>query len=264
MTCQPASATSKPSLPVFDLADAGPRNRFTIMTDDGPLIVHNCGYNGGVNAYQAMAKNYGLKLTDAEAGKIVKGWRRNNPWARRFWRALEKNAILAIQNPGLIYTAGRIQFVFSPGLLGGTLLAFMPSGRPLVYPEAKVVVTEKFGKEQETIIFRHPTFGMVDTYGGKIAENVTQGESASLLRALLVRMVKSGRDVVLHTHDECVLEVDEADVETAARHLLKEMMRVPDWAEGLPLAAEVEWGSRYKIAEGELKVKDGEVIAVRH
>lgn len=229
----------------------------------GKVVILACGFNGGVNAYQAMAKNYGLKMTDAEAGKIVKGWRRNNPWARRFWKSLEKNAILAIQNPGLIYTAGRIQFVFSPGLLGGTLLAFMPSGRPLAYPEAKVVITEKFDKEQETIIFRHPTFGMVDTYGGKIAENVTQGESASLLRALLVRMVKD-RDVVLHTHDECVLEEDNDKAEAAARHLLEEMMRVPDWAPGLPLAAEVEWGSRYKITEGELKVKDGKVTAVYH
>lgn len=214
----------------------------------GKVVILACGFNGGVNAYQAMAKNYGLKVSDAEAGRIVKAWRRNNPWARRFWKALEKAAILAIKNPGRIYTAGRIKFVFAADLLCGSLMAFLPSGRPLVYPNARVVITEKFEKETETVVFRHPTFGMTDTYGGKIAENVTQGESASLLRALLVRMADVG---VLHTHDECVIEVDADEAETAAKRLHDEMLVVPDWAEGLPLAAEVEWGQRYKVIEGE-------------
>lgn len=219
----------------------------------GKVVILACGYQGGVGAYQSMAKNYGIKIPDSEAMRIVKGWRKNNPWAKRFWKALEVNAIRAIQNPGVIYKAGRIDFIFVPTLLRGTLLAFLPSGRPLAYPEAKVVVTEKFEEDVDTIVFRHPVFGMTDTYGGKIAENCTQGESASLLRALLVRIQN---DTALHTHDEAVLEVDDADVQQKAKWLHTEMVKVPDWAEGLPLAAEVEWGTRYKVIEGKLKLSD--------
>lgn len=216
----------------------------------GKVVILACGFNGGVGAYQAMAKNYGLKIPDAEASRIVKAWRANNPWARRFWRALEKAAILAIRNPNVAYPAGRIKFVFVPDLLRGTLLAFLPSGRPLAYPEASVITTEKFGKDTDTIIFRHPTYGMTDTYGGKIAENVTQGESASLLRALIVRQQKR---TVLHTHDEVVLEVRRDLAAAVAADLHADMIVVPDWAPGLPLAAEVEWGERYKIEEGKHK-----------
>lgn len=216
----------------------------------GKVVILACGFNGGVGAYQAMAKNYGLSIPDAEAARIVQAWRKNNPWARRFWRRLEKSAKRAILNPGTIFEAGRIKFIFVPGLLRGTLMAFLPSGRPLVYPEASIVTIEKFGKDTDTIVFRHPTFGMTDTYGGKIAENVTQGESASLLRNLIVRLEQRGEDVVLHTHDEAMLEADEAAARDKARRLHRMMLVVPEWAPGLPLAAEVEYGSRYKVPEG--------------
>lgn len=213
----------------------------------GKVVILACGYNGGVGAYQAMARNYGLSLSDAEAANIVKKWRKNNPWARRFWRRLEKEAQRAIKNPGMICEAGRIKFVFVSGLLRGTLLAFLPSGRPLAYPEASIQTVEKFGKDTDTIVFRHPTYGLSDTYGGKIAENVTQGESASLLRRTLMRCDQVGIEVVLHVHDEIVCEASEGEVLDTAARLTDLMHEVPEWADGLPLAAEVEHGYRYKV-----------------
>lgn len=214
----------------------------------GKVVILACGFGGGVGAYQAMAKNYGMKISDAEASKIVKGWRRNNRWAQAFWKKLEKAAMNAIRNPNTLHEAGRITFVYEPKLLRGTLMAFLPSGRPLMYPEASIQRTEKFGKEQETIIFRHPTYGLTDTYGGKMAENVTQAAAADCLRELLVRM----QDVtVLHTHDEDVLEVPEDELMEQCARLHAEMLRVPSWAKGLPLGCEIEYGTRYKVIEGE-------------
>jgi hypothetical protein len=49
-TCRTSAASascrggSTPSKPVYDIVNAGPRHRFTILTERGPLIVHNC-YN---------------------------------------------------------------------------------------------------------------------------------------------------------------------------------------------------------------------------
>jgi hypothetical protein len=48
--------------------------------------------------------------------------------------------------------------------------------------------------------------------------------------------------VVLHVHDEIVLETADPD----APNTLKQVMCTPpDWAAGLPLSAEVETMSRY-------------------
>jgi DNA polymerase len=52
-------------------------------------------------------------------------------------------------------------------------------------------------------------------------------------------------DVVLHIHDEIVLEVPEADAEAAAARLVQVMCTPPSWATGLPLNAEVAIMDRY-------------------
>lgn len=64
-SCQPESANLKTSLRVYDLVNAGPRNRFTIFSAEGPLIVHNClalGFGGGVLAFNSMANIYGIDM----------------------------------------------------------------------------------------------------------------------------------------------------------------------------------------------------------
>jgi hypothetical protein len=49
-------------LPVYDIVSCGPRNRFTVLTSEGPIIVHNCGYQGGVGAIVTMAATYKMDL----------------------------------------------------------------------------------------------------------------------------------------------------------------------------------------------------------
>ena len=50
--------------PVYDIMNAGPRNRFTVKSDSGHLIVHNCGYQGGVGAIVTFALSFGINLHD--------------------------------------------------------------------------------------------------------------------------------------------------------------------------------------------------------
>lgn len=58
-TCSGESLTSKP---VYDIAHAGPRNRFTVRTNSGHLLAHNCGFGGSVGAFATMAIGYGMDL----------------------------------------------------------------------------------------------------------------------------------------------------------------------------------------------------------
>lgn len=79
--------------------------------------------------------------------------------------------------------------------------------------------------------------------GPVIAHNCVQAVANDLLRDALRRLDAAGQKVILHVHDEIVLEAD--DVEAAAAQLEAVMVTPPAWAAGLPLAAEVNIRERY-------------------
>lgn len=245
------SNASQSLRPVFDILNAGPRHRFTILTNDGPLIVHNClalGYQGGKNAFRKMARAYGLKIDDDTAEEIKVAWRTTNLWAKVFWRDLETAAARAVRNPGDVYTAGRIKYLMH----GDMLYALLPCGRLIAYPEAEMIMVDgKFGPQPRITALKasmHPKKGetswpRVTLYGGLLAENATQGFCASLLRAALRRLDDAGWPVVMHTHDEILVEVQEAEVDDA-KAALQEAMMTTVWPD-LPLAAEPQHGYSY-------------------
>jgi len=239
--------TSKNLRNVYDLLNAGKRNRFTVITDDGPMIVHNCGYQGGVGAFQAMAKAYGMRVTDERADEIKTAWRQANPWAPRLWRNMEGAAMRAVRRPLEPQPVGRMHYVFVPDLLRGTLLLFMPSGRFLAYPEAAIKPVTKFDQPVDSLVFVHPEYGPSSTYGGALVENATQGEAASLLRSALVRCDEAGIYSIGQVHDEIIIEHPASDIDRVTDMLVRIMEEPPEWADGLPLDADAEIGFRYKI-----------------
>lgn len=246
--CRPASSNLRP---VFDILNAGSRNRFTILTDEGPLIVHNClalGYQGGQNAFRKMARAYGLKITDTAAEEIKVAWRLANPWARTFWAELEGAAIRAARHPGVVAEAGRIKYLMH----GDMLYALLPCGRLIAYPEAEVVMVDgQRGPQPRLSALKasmHPKKGetawpRVQLYGGLLAENATQGFCASLLRGAVRGLDDAGWPVVMHTHDEVLVEVAEDEIDDAKAALQEAMLSNP-WPD-LPLAAEPEHGYSY-------------------
>ena len=233
---------------VFDILNAGPRHRFTILTNDGPLLVHNClalGYQGGVNAFRKMARAYGLKIDEQTAELIKVAWRNANPWAGQFWRRLEDAAIRAVTHPGEVTEAGRMKYLMH----GDMLYALLPCGRLIAYPEARVEIVEgKFGPQARLTALKasmHPKKGetewpRVALYGGLLAENATQGFCASLLRSAVRRLDDAGWPVVMHTHDEVLVEVDDDEVDDA-KGALQQAMLTTQWPD-LPLAAEPQHG----------------------
>lgn len=224
---------------VYDIANAGPLHRFTVSD----CLVHNClalGFLGSVGALRTMARGYGMRLSNEEAKIIVDGWRDRNRWARRFGDKAEAVAFSAMRSPGNLYPAGRLKYQFLPGLMGGTLLCYLPDSRPIVYPLAKIVKQEKFGKEQDTITYFHG-MGRRSLWNGLQIQGGTQATAASILRSTLDRLdaEETEAELVLHTHDEVGAEVDEDAAEAFAARLESVMTRGFDWSEGLPLAAEV-------------------------
>lgn len=209
----------------------------------GKVAILSCGFGGSVNAFAAMGRNYGLKIPEHDAKRIVDAWRRSNAWAVRFWHQLERAYTAAMRNAGHVYHAGRISYLFDRTHLWYAL----PSGRVLCYPYARFdddggVSYAKSSWKPKADAAEWPRARL---WPGLACENVTQAAAADVLRAALRVLDASGLAVVLHCHDEILLESPEQDAE-ACRHILMDtMQRAPEWAAGLPLKAEAKITARY-------------------
>lgn len=227
------------------LADGDPDAKE--MRQVGKVAILACGYQGGVGAFQAMAKNYGMSVTDQRADEIKTAWRKANAWAPKLWHDAEAAAMRAVRRPGEIQQFGRLAYIYAPDLLRGTLLLFMPSGRFLAYPEADIAQVTKFDQPTDTLVFVHPEYGPSATYGGALVQGATQGEAASLLRTALVQCDKAGIESIGQVHDEIIIEHPVNEIDTYTEKLVQIMETPPDWASGLPLNADAEIGYRYKV-----------------
>jgi len=195
-----------------------------------------CGFAGGVGAFAAMGRAYGVHLPESDAKRMVDAWRRANPWSVPYWQSLEEAYTRAMRNKGHGFSVGRVTYMFD----GQHLWYALPSGRVLCYPFAKLepdgVTYAKAAWKPAADAKEWPRARL---WKGLACENITQATANDLLRHSLRQL----DDVVLHVHDEIVLETDRPE-EMAVR--LKEVMCTPpDWAQGLPLGAEVAIMSRY-------------------
>jgi DNA polymerase len=195
-----------------------------------------CGFAGGVGAFAAMGRAYGVQLTEFESKRMVDAWRRANPWSVPYWQQLEEAYTRAMRNKGHEFSVGRVTYLFD----GQHLWYALPSARVLCYPFAKLdadgVTYAKAAWKPAADAKEWPRARL---WKGLACENITQATANDLLRHALRQL----DDVVLHVHDEVVIETDRPE-EMAVR--LKEVMCTPpEWAKGLPLDAEVNIMERY-------------------
>jgi DNA polymerase len=201
----------------------------------GKVAILSLGFGGGVGAFSAMGRNYGIVMEEADAKRIVDAWRRANPWAVRLWQRLEDGYTRALRNPGREFNTGRVTYLYD----GQHLWYSLPSGRILCYPFAKFDGDEiTYVKAAWKPAAEAKEWPRARLWRGLACENIVQATAHDLLRHSLRQL----DDVVLHVHDEIVLETDDPD----APNTLKQVMCTPpEWAQGLPLNAEVETMSRY-------------------
>jgi len=209
----------------------------------GKVAVLALGYQGGANAFQTMAKNYGLVIDPVEADQIKTDWREGNPLIVRLWYAVDRAALDAVKSPGRVTTAGRCVF----RMKGKHLVVKLPSGRELVYRDAKIGTgtfgndcVSYMGMDQYTRLWKR-----IDTYGGKLVENITQAVARDVMASAMLRLCRAGYQVLGSVHDELLLELDPLKGETL-RGVLALFEEPPVWAEGLPVDAGGYEGARFK------------------
>lgn len=147
-------------------------------------------------------------------------------------------------------------YVFDADYLHGTLFAVLPGGRPLIYPGLRWQEVERKDKKTGEVSVRtaltvRRARARIPLTFLDLCNNGVQGTAASLLRAALVRLEDEPLlETVLTTHDEVICMTRENRVEEAKATLMRVMLETPEWATGLPVAAEVSVGSWYsKCAE---------------
>ena len=197
------------------------------------------GFLGGAGAFEVFGRAYGIHLSAGEVARAVEGWRRANPWAQDHGRRLEDAYLRAMRNKGHEFSAGRIVYLFD----GQTLWYSLPSGRVLCYPNAKF---DEEGNVTYTKAAWKPAADATEwprarLWRGLACENVTQAAAHDVLRHSLRQL----DDVVLHVHDEIVVECPENRADEIGAHIHKIMCTPPAWAAGLPLAAEGVTTKRY-------------------
>lgn len=203
------------------------------------VAVLACGYQGGVGALKAMGGEK-LGLSEDEMASIVDAWRKANPRIAQMWWDVNRAALEAIKN-GTSQMVGRIK-VYQK--LGALVIA-LPSGRELIYPSPRVG-ENRFGGESITFmgLGLNRKWGRIETYGGKLVENIVQATARDVLAHSMATLEAAGYPTVMHVHDEVITEVPYGH--GSVDELCTLMSRGPKWSKGLPLAAEGFESTYYK------------------
>jgi len=210
----------------------------------GKTAVLALGYQGGVGAFRNLERTQGLdlELMDDEVEQIKIDWRNANPNIVKFWQDCNDAAIKAVHNPGRIYKANNI-ILFRK--MNAFLWLQLPSGRTLKYPYPDVATSgwspKVTFKGVNSITKKWET---QSSYGGKWTENICQSIARDILAEAMFRLEDKGYEVIMHVHDEIICE---CDIDFGSIEEMEDIMCIlPDWAEGLPIAAEGYTAKRFR------------------
>ena len=198
------------------------------LRQKGKQCTLSCSYGGAKGALIAMgAIDSGMK--EDELQPLVIAWREANPNIVRFWHSLEQCAMKCIKEKTVTKT-NRLTFSYEAGFL----FIELPSGRRLAYAKPRIG-ENKFGGESITYmgINAQKKWDRLETFGGKIAENVCQAVARDLLMYSMQTL--SHCFIVATVHDEIIIE---ASKDMSLDVVCQQMARTPKWAEGLILRAD--------------------------
>ena len=202
------------------------------LRQKGKIAVLALGYGGGVDALDKMGgQRQGLSRN--EEADIVRKWREANPNIVAFWRQLEAAAKQVCVTKQTLHVG-----TLTLAMHGTTMTIALPSGRLISYPDMQPC-TNRFGNaslkyrgvNQET-----HKWGWIETYGGKLTENVIQATARDCLAETMTEISDNLHlPIIFHVHDEIISEID-TDCQDEQMAAIKDAFaKTPSWAPGLPL-----------------------------
>lgn len=216
---------------VYDIASVGTRSRFTILTDAGPLIVHNCQlaliYGTGSAKLRASIKTGSRKdIGEAEAKRIVDLYRTQYAGVVSAWQLGERVLQAVYNNQHLKF--GPIEVHGKQGLL-------LPSGLYMQYPMLR---RTKEGWEYRV------RSGWEHIYGAKVYQGSIQALARCVMGDGMLRTHKAVPDlpIALTIHDASYMVVPDLLAQATMEKMIADLCVPPSWAPDLPLAAEGGFG----------------------
>lgn len=210
------------------------------LRQKGKVATLALGYQGGTGALISMGA-LRMGLAEEELPDIVLRWRRANQHIVALWRGMENAALETIQTGRPTQVHG-LTLAMELGRHGTYMTIQLPSGRKLYYVQPSVYNDngrpriQYWGTNQTT-----RKWGAAETYGGKLAENCVQAIARDLLAQGVENLERQGYPVVMHIHDEVVVE---GRTPEDLQGVCAALTITPDWAKGLPMAAD-GWADRY-------------------
>lgn len=221
--------------------------------DIAKRTVLGAGFGMGHEKFRAtVVKQGGGDPGEELSRRAVKTFRDFYPKIPQLWRAMDETA-LEVVGRGL--TAWRE--------VPGTRLAFalhqdylmlrLPVGRSLWYYHPRVVSRLMPWSTDERPVRRPAVqyvgldsvtrqFLPMDAYGGLWTENAVQAVARDLMADAMTRIDSKEHRIICSVHDELIVESDPCSSHGAFMQL---MQHVPEWAFGIPVAAEGWRGTRY-------------------
>ncbi|MCR2043724.1 MULTISPECIES: DNA polymerase [Bacillota] len=219
-----ASASQMFRVPLEEVTKGSP------LRQKGKIAELALGYGGSVGALKAMGA-LDMGLTEEELKPLVYAWRNANPNIVRLWWDVDRAVKKAVKERSRTETH-RIRFEYRSGML----LIWLPSGRQLTYVKPRMGIN-RFGSETVTYegVGATKKWERIESYGPKFVENIVQAISRDLLCYAMRKLNEKGFDIVMHVHDEVVLEVP---LEVSVPDICALMGQTPPWAQGLLLRAD--------------------------
>jgi len=189
------------------------------------------GYQGSVGALIKMGA-LDMGLDESELPMLVSSWRDANSKIVKFWYITEAAAKTAIKEHRTVKIQHGLEFSY----INKILFIKLPGGRKLAYYDARIEPNAK-GSDQITyagVNQETKAWGRLETYGGKLVENIVQAAARDCLAVAMMRVDAAGYNIVMHIHDEMVVDVPNTDTE-AAKTITDIMGQDIKWAPGLPL-----------------------------
>lgn len=210
------------------------------LRQKGKIAELALGYGGSVGALKSMgALEMGLK--EEELQPLVDMWRNTNRHITSFWKECETSAMLAIKGQPQKLKCG-VSFYKQSGIL----FVGLPSGRKLAYVKPQIG-ENKFGSSSITYMGMNQTkntWERLETFGGKLVENIVQGFARDCLAESIIRLEDRGFKCNFHVHDEVILDVPLGV--SSAKEVAEIMGKPIPWAKGLVLKAEAYETPFYK------------------
>ena len=229
-----ASASAMFGVPIEKISKGNPEYE---LRAKGKVAELALGYQGSTGALVQMGA-LKMGLTEDELPDIVQRWRQANKRIVDLWYSIE-NAALECMRTAQPQGARGIIFSREGDFQNGQdfLTVTLPSGRKLFYVKP-FMGTNQWGKDSICYYGMDQTtkkWVTLETYGGKLVENIVQAIARDCLAVSMQRLEQAGYKIVMHIHDECVLDMPKS---TSLDDACAVMGQPIQWADGLLLRAD--------------------------